>query len=217
MVQGGKFRWYGPQSATANVKSPSNSKTSTADTSFGWERYVIDISEKFLSAFIVQLDDTFEQLEFWMVFDILDPGKLHEKKENLIQYGHNNLQGLGEHYGTQKVNRFEVKINAQDADIDTTALTAEWPLLKSIMFKKCLLYHSKVGRDISRAHPENEQELIKKRESYTPQKLWDDLKHWERDLSQLYLPASLAFDFSYQHSLCGTFVFKNEACENEAL
>ena len=165
----------------------------------------------------MQLDDTFEQLEFWMVFDILDPGKLHEKKENLIQYGHNNLQGLGEHYGTQKVNRFEVKINAQDADIDTTTLTAEWPLLKSIMFKKCLLYHSKVGRDISRAHPENEQELIKKRESYTPQKLWDDLKHWERDLSQLYLPASLAFDFSYQHSLCGTFVFKNEACENEAL
>ena len=37
----------------------------------------------------------------------------------------------------------------------------------------------------------------------------------ERDLSQLYLPASLAFDFPYQHSLCGVFVFKNQACENE--
>ena len=56
-------------------------------------------------------------------------------------------------------------------------LTAEWPLFKSIMFEKHLLYPSKVDRDISRAYPENVQELIKKRESYTPQKLWDDVKH----------------------------------------
>ena len=45
------------------------------------------------------------------------------------------------------------------------------------MFEKCLVYRSKVDRDISRAHLENVQELIKKRESYPPQKLWDDLKH----------------------------------------
>ena len=77
----------------------------------------------------------------------------------------------------RKVNRLEGKVNAQDADIDTTALTAEWPLFKSIMFEKHLLYRSKVNRDISRTHPENVQELIKKRESYTLQKLWDDLKH----------------------------------------
>ena len=59
----------------------------------------------------------------------------------------------------------------------TRELTAEWPLFKSITFKKCLLYHSKVDKDISRTHLENVQELIKKRESYTPQKLWDNLKH----------------------------------------
>ena len=33
------------------------------------------------------------------------------------------------------MNRFEGKVNAQDADIDTTALAAEWPLFKSITFK----------------------------------------------------------------------------------
>ena len=77
----------------------------------------------------------------------------------------------------EKVNRFEGKINKLDADIDTTALTAEWPLFKSIMFEKCLLYRSKVDRDISRAHPENEQELNMKRDSYTLQKLWNYLKH----------------------------------------
>ena len=38
----------------------------------------------------------------------------------------------------------------------------------------------------------------------------------ERDLSQLYLPASLAFNFPYQYSLCGVFVFTNGACENKA-
>ena len=88
-------------------------------------------------------------------------------------------------YGTRKVNRLEGKVNAQDADIDTTALTAEWPLFKSIMFEKHLLYRSKVNRDISRTHPENVQGLIKKRESCTLQKLWDDLKHDNvvRDLS----------------------------------
>ena len=147
---------------------PPSARLRSADTSFGWERYVTDVFEKFLSAFIVQLDDAFEQLEFWMAFDILDLRKLPEKKEDLIQYGDNELQGLGEHYGTQKVKRFEGKSNAQDADIDTTALTAEWLLFKSIMFEKRLWYRSKADRDISRAYLENVQELIKKRESYTP-------------------------------------------------
>ena len=103
-----------------------------------------------------------------MAFDILDLRKLPEKNEDLIQYGDNELQGLSEHYGTQKVKRFEGKSSAQDADIDTTALTAEWLLFKSIMFEKRLWYRSKVDRDISRAYLENVQELIKKRESCTP-------------------------------------------------
>ena len=96
----------------------------------------------------------------------------------MIQYGDNELQDLGEHYGMQEVNGFKGKVNFQDAEIDTTALRAEWPLSKLIMFEKCLSYRSKVNRDISRAHLENVQELIKKRESYTPQKLWDDLEHY---------------------------------------
>ena len=111
-----------------------------------------------------------------MAFDILDPCKLPEKKEDLIQYNH-ELQDLGKHYGMQKVNRFKGKVNAQDTVINTTALTAEWPLFKSIMFENHLSYRSKMDRDISRAHLENVQELIKKRKSYTPLKLWDDLKH----------------------------------------
>ena len=144
---------------------------------FGWEHYVTDVFEKFLSAFIEQSDVAFEQIEFWMAFDIFDPLKLPEKKEDLIQYGNNKLQDLGEYYGTLKVSRFEGKVNIQDTDIDITALTAEWPLFKLIMFEKCLSYRSKANRDIRRAHLEDVQELIKKRESYTLQKLWDDLKH----------------------------------------
>ena len=106
-----------------------------------------------------------------MAFYIVDPHNLPEKKEDLIQYNNNELQDLVKHYGKQKVNRFEDKVNAQDAAIDTTALTAELPLFKSIMFEKCLSYHSIVDRDISRAHMVNVQELIKKRESYTLEKL----------------------------------------------
>ena len=39
-------------------------KAQSADTSFGWEHYVTDVFKKFLSIFIVQLDDAFEGLEF---------------------------------------------------------------------------------------------------------------------------------------------------------
>ena len=155
---------------------PPSARLWCADTSFGWEHYVTDVFKKLLSAFIEQLDVAFEQIEFWMAFDIFDPRKLPEKKEDLIQYSDNELWDLGEYYGMWKVNRFEGKVHAQDADIDTPALTAEGPLFKSIMLEKHLSYRSKVNRDVNRANPENVQELIKKRESYTPQKLWDDLK-----------------------------------------
>ena len=47
-----------------------------------------------------------------MAFYILDPCKWPEKKEDLIQYSDNKLQGLGKHYGMWKVNRFEGKIIA---------------------------------------------------------------------------------------------------------
>ena len=90
-----------------------------------------------------------------MAFNIFSPRKLPEKKEDLIQYGNNGLRDLGEYYSTQKVNRLEGKVNAQDTDIDNTALTAEWPLFRLIMFEKRISYCSKVNRDISRAHPEN--------------------------------------------------------------
>ena len=60
-----------------------------------------------------------------MAFSLFDPPKLPEKKEDLIQYGNYELQDLGEHYGMQKLNRFKGKVIAQNADIDTTALTAE--------------------------------------------------------------------------------------------
>ena len=175
-LRAGEVKWFKEENfddmvlkaQQQTLSLPPSARLRSVDTSFGWERYVEDVFEKFLPAFIVQLDDAFEQLEFWMAFDILDLRKLPEKKEDLNQYGDKELQGLGEYYGTQKVKRFEGKSNAQDADIDTTALTAEWLLFKSIMFEKRLWYRSKADRDISRAYLENVQELIKKRESYTP-------------------------------------------------
>ena len=45
---------------------PSSARLQSADTSFGWEHYVTDVFEKFLSAFIEQSDVAFEQIEFWM-------------------------------------------------------------------------------------------------------------------------------------------------------
>ena len=75
---------------------PPSARIRSADTSFGWERYVTDVFEKLLSVFILLLDNASEQLEFWMAFDLLDPCKLPEKKEDLIQYS-DELQDLGKH------------------------------------------------------------------------------------------------------------------------
>ena len=60
---------------------PPSARLQSADISFGWERYVTDVFEKLLSAFIVELDNVLEQLEFWKAFNILDPYKLTEKKK----------------------------------------------------------------------------------------------------------------------------------------
>ena len=76
---------------------PASARLWSADTSFGWEYYVTCVFKKVLSAVIVQLDNAFEQLEFWMVLHILDPHKLPEKKEDLTQYSSNKLQDLGDH------------------------------------------------------------------------------------------------------------------------
>ena len=103
-------------------------RLSSADASFGWKHCTTDVFKKFLSAFVVQLDNAFEQPEFWIAFDILDPYKLSSKKEDLIQsiqWQQDVVQDLGKHYSTQKVNRFKGKVNMRGADIDTTALTAE--------------------------------------------------------------------------------------------
>ena len=43
---------------------PPSPRLRYAVTSFGWEHYVVDVFEKFLSAFIEQLDVAFEQIEF---------------------------------------------------------------------------------------------------------------------------------------------------------
>ena len=74
---------------------------------------------------------------------------------------------MGVFHGTKKVDKFKGKVNTQDPDIDLTALKAEWQLFRTLIFEKHQSYRSKVDKDISRANPENHQELIKKRERYT--------------------------------------------------
>ena len=135
-LMAGEMKWFKEENfddmackaQQQTLSLPPSVRLWSADTSFRWEHYVTDVFKKLLSGFIEQLDVAFEQVEFWMAFGIFDPRKLPEKKEDLIQYANNELQDLGEHHGTWKVNRLEGKVNAQDGDTDTTALTAEWPL-----------------------------------------------------------------------------------------
>ena len=95
VVQGGNFDDLVQKAQQQTISFTPSAILGHADTSFGWEHCVTDIYKKFLSAFLVQLNDAFEQLKFWRALDILDTCKIPKKKD-LIQYSNNKLQDLGE-------------------------------------------------------------------------------------------------------------------------
>ena len=67
-LRAGETKWFKEENFDDMVRKaqqqtlslPPSARLRSADTSFGWEHYVTDVFEKFLSAFIVQLDDAFE-------------------------------------------------------------------------------------------------------------------------------------------------------------
>ena len=67
-LRAGKTKWFKEKNFNDMVckaqqqmlSLPPSARLQSTDTSFGWEHYVTDVFEKFLSAFIVQLDDAFE-------------------------------------------------------------------------------------------------------------------------------------------------------------
>lgn len=60
---------------------PSSARLRSAQN-FEWENFSEEVYSQFVSRFVEEIDNAFEQLEFWMAFEIFDARKLPEKKKN---------------------------------------------------------------------------------------------------------------------------------------
>ena len=69
---------------------------------FNWESFMNAIFHPFVDAFIEEINEAFEQFQFWVNFSILDPRKLPKAKEELKMYGNKELSELLSHYAVSK-------------------------------------------------------------------------------------------------------------------
>ena len=57
---------------------------------FDWESFMNAAYHPFVDAFIEEINEAFEQLQFWVNFTIFDPRKLPKAKEKLKMYDMRN-------------------------------------------------------------------------------------------------------------------------------
>ena len=79
----------------------------------------------FLDAFIVEVQEAFSQLDFWLSFVVFDPRKLPEDQNLLDGYGDDEISNLLGHYGVNHSDEYEGKTNHQAADLNTDEVLAE--------------------------------------------------------------------------------------------
>ena len=74
--------------------------------------------DPFVDAFIEEINEAFEQLQFWLNFIIFDPRKLPRAKEELKIYGNKKLSELLSYYAVSKTDVFKANRTSIVADID---------------------------------------------------------------------------------------------------
>ena len=101
----------------------------------------------FVGAFIAEINEAFEQLQFWVNFTIFDPRKLPKAKEELKRYGNEELSELLSHYTVSKADVFKAKTSAA-ADIDSDKARSERSGFKDLMFEKRENYYHLINSNI---------------------------------------------------------------------
>ena len=103
----------------------------------------------FIDAFIEEINEAFEQFQFWVNFSIPDPRKLPKAKEELKMYGNKELSELLSHYAVSKTDIFKANRTSAAANIDFDKAKSEWSGFKDFMFQKCEDYYHFIDSKIA--------------------------------------------------------------------
>ena len=74
--------------------------------------------DPFVDAFIEEINEAFEQLQFWVNFIIFDQRKLPRAKEELKIHGNKKFSELLSYYAVSKTDVFKATRTSIVADID---------------------------------------------------------------------------------------------------
>ena len=103
---------------------------------FNWESFINVTFDPFVDAFIEEMNEAFEQFQFWENFTIFDLRKLPKAKEELKRYGNKELSKLLSHYAVSKTDVFKANRTSIAADIDFDKAKSELSGFKDLMFQK---------------------------------------------------------------------------------
>ena len=146
---------------------------------FDWSTFESKIFFPFVDEFILEIQEAFKQLEFWVKFSIFDPRNLPDTKVQLASYGNNELESLISHYGNLKSDTFKGVTVTQEPDIAPAAALAEWDGFKLLMFLKRQSHEELIDTKIAavknsgKEGKDEVESLYKMRKKFTPQLLWE--------------------------------------------
>ena len=145
---------------------------------FNWESFMNETFHPCVAAFIEEIKEAFEQLQFRVNFTIFDPRKLLKAKEELKMCGNKELSEFLSHYPVSKAAVFKANRTSPAADFDFDKAKSEWSGFKDLMFQKRENYYHLIDSKIAAVQsPGNKGKtsvtnLKKKRTMFSAKLFW---------------------------------------------
>lgn len=93
----------------------------------------------------MEIENAFNQLQFWLTFTVLDPRKLLEAISDVESQSTQEINELLSFYVADKKDTYQGESVFQKADLDKTATPAEFKGFKQTMFKKYKSYREMIN------------------------------------------------------------------------
>ena len=159
---------------------PPSSCTWSNQQSFESEQFETYVYMSFLDAFMKEVEAAFSKLDFWMVFNLLDPRALPEELDLLDEYGVDELGKLLSHYGDDKFDIYNGDESHQKADLITVVVQAEWNSFIRMVLQCRKLYQCSTDPKLTKENDkEKVEKLMKEQKNYALSKFFNNISHDE--------------------------------------
>ena len=140
-----------------------------------WEEFKEKVYLKFIYSFQLEIESTFNQLQLWLNFTVLDPRKLPETISDVKSYGIEEINELLNFYGADEKHTHKGKSVFQKANLDKITTSSDFEGFKQTMFEKRKSYREMIDVKIIKSTDQKEiKQLQKQRQQYTPSILYYD-------------------------------------------